>query len=562
MCTLRIPPIFAEARRRDLLMLVLIGLLQSAMAVTLVLTVRQVFDGLMQGTGMTTGLMWAGGVMVGLAVLAPLVQRAHAVAAESLGQSYVLALRHALFNHLLRLPPRALQARHRGGLTLRFIGDMGAVRRWISLGLSRLLMTGMTCAGVFAVLLWLAPRLAVGLAVCLALGLWGSVWVGGGLRQRTREARRQLSRLAAYVQERVVALSSVQAYGQLSRERRRMSRRLQRARDASVSRAASAGLTRGMAEAVALLAYAVILLVGVIEVASGRASVGVVVAAVTVVGVLLPQLRSLGRTIEYWHGYRVSMGKIDDLLSLRGRTTQVADAPPLRLTRGEIILEQICSPGSVQAVHARVAPGERIAVTGDNGAGKSTLLSLFVRLVDPDAGRILLDGQDIARVRLSSLRAQVALVSRDLPLLRGTVDYNLRYRNRRVDPDTMAQVERMCGIDAMLAQWPEGRRFKLTEGGGNLSAGQRARLMLARAMTGFPRVLLLDEMDSALDAAGRELFDRIIATYPGTIIWVSHDPECVGQADRVWMLEPGGRLVETANTPASRVSELRVVEGG
>jgi len=557
---MRIPCIFADDRRRDLFLLALIGLLQSALAITLVLTVRWIFDGLKQDAA-ATDVVLAIGIMLGLAILAPLVQRGQATIAESLGQSYVLALRLALFNHLLKLPPRVLQARHRGGLTLRFIGDMGAVRRWISLGLSRLLVTGMTCAGVLAVLLWLAPRLAGGLLVCVALGLWGAVWVGHGLRIRTREARRQLSRLAALVQERVAAMSSVQAYGQLSRERKRMRRRLQAVRDASINRAARAGLTRGMAEALALLAYAVILLVGATEVAAGRASVGAVVAAVTVVGVLLPQLRSMGRIIEYWHGYRVSMGKVADLLSLRGRTLQVSGAVPLSLTQGEIVLEQVCVRGSVQSAQARIAPGERIVLTGDNGVGKSTLLSLFVRLVDPEAGRILLDGQDIARVRLSSLRAQVALVSRDLPLMRGTVDYNLNYRNRRIDPEAKAQIERMCGIDAMLAQWPEGRQFKLTEGGGNLSAGQRARLMLARAMVGFPPVLLLDEMDSALDAAGRALFDQIIATYPGTLIYVSHDPERPGPADRVWTLDHAGRLVESASTLTPGFRDLRVVEG-
>lgn len=555
----RIPRIFAGDRRRDVFLLACIGLLQSALAVTLVLTVRWIFDGMQRGaTAMDITI--AGGVMIGLASLAPIVQRGHASIAESLGQSYVLALRHALFNHLLKLPPRVLQARHRGGLTLRFIGDMGAVRRWISLGLSRLLVTGMTCVGVLLVLLWLAPRLAGGLFLCLAFGLWGAVWVGRGLRLRTREARRQLSRLAAFVQERVAAMSSVQAYGQLSRERKRMRRRLQAVRDAAVNRAARAGLTRGTTEALALLAYAVILLVGVTEVASGRASVGVVVAAVTVLGVLLPQLRSMGRIIEYWHGYRVSMGKVADVLRLHGRTIQASGAVPLSLTRGEIVLEQVCARGSVQSAQARVAPGERIVVTGDNGVGKSTLLSLFVRLVDPEAGRILLDGQDIARVRLSSLRAQVALVSRDLPLMRGTVDYNLSYRNRRIEPDAMAQIERMCGVDRMLAQWPEGRHFKLTEGGGNLSAGQRARLMLARAMVGFPPVLLLDEMDSALDAEGRALFDQIIATYPGTLIWVSHDPERLGPADRVWILDQEGHLVESDRTNSRGAGGLRVVE--
>jgi len=503
--------------------------------------VKAVFDALMHQRLESAQLIEAALVLLVLVILLPVLQRAQARLAEQMGQSYVETVRAQLFAHLLRVSPRALQRRHRGGLTLRFIGDMGALRRWISLGLARLVVTGTTAVGVLIVIGLGSPGLAIALALSVLVGMVVAWRIGLGLQPRTQEARRRNSRLAAFVSERVAALATLHVCGQQGRERQRMARQLAQVRAASVERSSWAGLTRGVAESGALLAYGAVLLVGALEVMAGGASLGMVIASMAAVGVLMPQLRGLGRVLDYWHGYRVSARKIDDLLSLGRRLRQGGEAA---VGAGELVLDNLCLSRGAIPSSARVAPGARVAIVGENGSGKSSLLAALVRLVEPETGRILLDGVAIDQMRLRDLRRQLALVSLDVPLLRGTVEYNLTYACRRPDPEWRAQVERWCGVDSLLAQWPEGLNHRITEGGGNLSAGQRVRILLARALFGAPKVVLLDEIDHLLDEEGQRLLDDMLEVYPGTVMWVSHDAQRRGRADQVWRLVDGRVIAE------------------
>ncbi len=131
----------------------------------------------------------------------------------------------------------------------------------------------------------------------------------------------------------------------------------------------------------------------------------------------------------------------------------------------------------------------------------------------------------------------------DLPLLRGTVHDNLRYRNPDASPEELSRVIDLCSLAELLAELPEGAETRVVEGGANLSAGQRQRIALARALVGDPRVLLLDEADANLDTKARELVDRIVQTQRGrsTVLVVSHRPEILEWADVVWRID-GGRL--------------------
>lgn len=197
----------------------------------------------------------------------------------------------------------------------------------------------------------------------------------------------------------------------------------------------------------------------------------------------------------------------------------------------------------LEDVSAVAEPGSLVAVVGPNGAGKSTLIALAVRLLDPDGGVVRLDGQDLALHSQSSIRKAISMTGPDLPLLRGTVDENLRYRCPDAPPEELIRVIQMCSLNELLAELPDGGETRVVEGGRNLSAGQRQRIALARALVGEPPVLLLDEADANLDAKARELVDRIIQTQRGrsTVLIVSHRAEVLEWADAVWQLE-GGRL--------------------
>jgi ABC-type multidrug transport system fused ATPase/permease subunit len=194
--------------------------------------------------------------------------------------------------------------------------------------------------------------------------------------------------------------------------------------------------------------------------------------------------------------------------------------------------------GSVKEFSGTAAAGKVTAIVGPNGAGKSTLLALAARLLDPDSGSVLLDGQDLATASLRSVRRHVALVSPDLPLLRGTVKHNLRYRNPGASEEEYQRVIRECRVDEILQELPKGERTRVSDAGTNLSQGQRTRIALARALLDNPTVLLLDETDANLDPRSAAILDDILERYAGTVLIVTHRIERVARAtgSGCWMV--------------------------
>lgn len=550
------PPGALQSRRRTRLLglLVLNGIGQAAAAGGVALVTERAFNRLVAGApalGVTALAPLVAGLVIAAALAAWLRARER-LDAERLGQDYVHDVRLVCYDRLVTLSHRATARRSQGGMAQRFTGDLTALRQWASLGLARLVVAGTAVGGAIAMLC--ALSMAIGLAVggVLVCGALASLLLGRPLRRAALRASRRRTRLAANVTEQAGAIAAVQALGQTARERERVAHQSRELGDAMVVRARAVGVQRGLAEACAVLAAAAAMAAGALEVAAQRASPATVVAAIAVVGLLAPMLRDLGRVPEYWHSSRVALDRVRALLSERDRVVDQPAAPQLAPGPGRLAFEDVRLEGSIDRATAVAEPGQVVAIVGPNGAGKSSLLALAARLVQPDSGRLTLDGQDLAYVRLDSLRAAVSIAGPELPLLRGTVERNLRYRDPEVSAGQLAGVLRLTGLDRVLERLPEGADTRLRDRGRPLSSGERARLALARALVGHPRVLLLDEVEANLDGAGADAVLRVVESLRGevTILLVTHRPELAARADTVWHMERGC-LSMAASAPRS-----------
>jgi ATP-binding cassette, subfamily B, bacterial len=199
-----------------------------------------------------------------------------------------------------------------------------------------------------------------------------------------------------------------------------------------------------------------------------------------------------------------------------------------------------------------VRPGEKLGIVGLSGAGKSTLIDLLLRHHDPQAGRILLDGVDLRDLKLAALRRAVAVVAQDVVLFRGSLLDNLRYAAPDASEAQVLDAARRAEVDAFARSLPEGYASEVGTAGATLSAGQRQRIVIARALLQDPRVLVLDEATSAVDEVTEaRIVGAIDNLFSGrTRIVISHRMTTLGSAVRVIALEEG-RLVERSRLPAA-----------
>ncbi len=532
-------PILESGRWRLVCVLVANGLGQAWAAIALALLVERSFADLGAGPPsalLVIGLLVAFTVVIGAGSWLRARER---IDAEQLGQGYVHAVRLQLFDHLVAMSPRTVGGRSTGSTALRFVGDLSAVRRWISLGLARLAVAVTMIVATLTALWSIEPLLALVTAGSAAVAGGGAVLVGPGLRSADREARRRRSGLAGRITELIGSVGVVQANGAVPRERRRVVRRSKAVRDAMVGRARHLGRLGALAEGSGSFAIGALLIGALVAGLDGPA----VAAGMTVLGTLVPHLRGLARVQEYRQGALVAGDAIERFLARPTRSASVGDHRALPPGAGRLDLVGLGHGAALVDVTASAEPGTTVAIVGPNGAGKSTLFALVAGLLDPDTGRVALDGVDPATFHPSDLRRAVGLAGPDFPLLRGSIRRNLTYRVPDAGDDEVAEVIDRCGLDELVAGLPDGLETRIAEGGANLSAGQRQRLLLARAVLGHPRLLLLDEADANLDHRTTQVVERLVAERTGTTLLISHDPRRLTVADQVWSLDRG-RLVE------------------
>lgn len=560
-------PRILDGRRRGLFaLLVGNGVLQAAGAVATALLVHYGFDRLVVGSGAldvraaaslaaafvaanlaTSWLRWRGGVD-----------------AERLGQEYVHAVRQQLFRHATVLGADGARQMSNGGMMLRFVGDLSAIRNWVSLGLARLVVSGLGVGIALAALAFMEPMVAGAVAVSIAAAAAVALAIGPRLRGRTREARRRRGRVGALVNDRIVHMNVVEAFGQEERELRRVRKASALLRDALVARSRVASLLRALSEASAGLASTCALLVGALQVAAGHATPGAVVAAMVVAGLLAPRLGDLGRVFEYWNAAAVARAMQEKFLALHpiGRpAARPGDEPlpdgPLRLE-----LRGVARSPVFADVSLAIEPGERVAVVGASGSGKSTLLRLLAGLLAPHEGAVLAHGEELRYYRPEALRAAIALVSPELGLLRASLRFNLAYGAPGADDCAIAAAVERCRLEPLVQRLPRGLDTRISSNGQGLSTGERMRIAIARALLAGPRVLLLDEAEAHLDRPAREALDALIDSFPGTVVFASHDPAQVARAQRALAIAAGrvreATLAEAIEALQPRPSPLPV----
>lgn len=283
----------------------------------------------------------------------------------------------------------------------------------------------------------------------------------------------------------------------------------------------------------------------------GRATPGDVTYVLATYFVVHGYLRDIGQHV---HHLQRSVNEMEEMVRLYEAPTGVADAPgapPLVIGAGEVRFEHVDFHYGSHAMplyrdlDVRIAPGERVGLVGHSGSGKTTFVKLIQRLYDTSAGRVLIDGQDVARVSQSSLRSQVAIVQQEPILFHRTLAENIAYARPGASRAQIEQAARLANAHDFIERLPRGYQTLVGERGVKLSGGERQRVALARAFLADARILILDEATSSLDSESEALIqqamDRLMVGR--TAIVIAHRLSTVRTLDRILVFEDG-RIVE------------------
>lgn len=541
------------------------GLLLAAALVTLLLTLVEVFspvllglfiDSLLGGpaTPVPLGRVPLLGLMLAAALARGFLVARQQIQAGTLGERVAARIRNTLWAHLQQLPLEYLRRRGPGRLSLRFVSDTRMVQRLVAQGLVQLSQDLALLCAILVVLLVLNWRMALGVALVLPLYAVLFGWLNPRLRRASRATRRSRSRLSAYLHDHLVGVAITKSLARQNVENRRLGQLTRRLARNGSRRARWGGQLQGLAAGTVALSSVVVLALAAGEIAAGRLTGGTLVMFYTLLGLVVPIFQRLAVANRTFQESYISLDHLRQTLKVAPERPAVDRRPSLVVESGKLVVEDLSftrrdGTPVLQGVSLHANRGELVAIVGPNGAGKTTLLELLLGFRSPDGGRILIDGQDTARVNLDSLRVAIGLVPQEALLFDGTVAENIAYGVRDgVPEEQLLRAARLAGVLQMIEQLPDGWDTAVGAGGRALSGGQRQRVALARALAADPPILILDEASAALDAAAEAELASTLKELARTktVIAAAHRPATLLAADRIYVLEHG-RLVETGD---------------
>jgi subfamily B ATP-binding cassette protein MsbA len=501
-------------------------------------------------------LLWP---LAGAVLLATLVQAVTSFAlSQVLGvaaQRAITDMRRRIEQHVLRLPVRAFDATQTGVLISRIMTDAEGIRNLVGTGLVQLVGGLVTAAIALGVLFYLNWHLTLATIVLLLIFGGGMALAFTRLRPVFRERSKINAEVTGRLGESLGGIRIVKSYVAERREQLVFARGIHR-----LFRNVAATMTG--VSAVGALSVVVVGLIGALMiVVGGNAIIGqtmtlgdfvMYIFFTGMVAAPLVQIASIGTQVtEAFAG----LDRIRELMSMPTEVDEDRGREPLGRIRGTVAFEHVSFEYRPDVPVLKdisfVAPaGTTTALVGPSGSGKSTLISLVMAFNRPTAGRVLIDGRDLAGIRLRDYRSQLGIVLQDNFLFDGTVADNIRFSRPEATMEQVREVARIAHCDEFIEGFPEKYDTIVGERGVKLSGGQRQRVAIARAILADPAILILDEATSSLDSESEQLIqDGLRALRSGrTTFVIAHRLSTILSADQILVLD-AGVIVERGSHP-------------
>jgi ABC-type multidrug transport system fused ATPase/permease subunit len=480
----------------------------------------------------------------GLLRLAFSVSRRLVAGKVSLGVEY--DLRNRMYQHLHSLELGFFDSQQTGQLMSRATVDLQSVRFFLGYGLIFILQSAITIVIASGVMIWVDPLLAAVSLAPMPFVIWVAFRYGRRNRPASQEVQQRIAELTAEAEENIGGVRVVKAFAQEARQLHRFRHTVRRVFDQSMVSTRLRAFYSPFIGFLPQLGLAALLFVGGRQAIEGNISIGDFVAFYGYVLMLTSPMRMLGIALGMAQRAVASGQRVFELLDREPRLVSAPDAPALPPGGGRVELRDVAfgyeNGGLVLSdIDLTVEAGRTVALVGPTGSGKTTLVMLIPRLYDVTQGAVLVDGADVRSVDPASLRREVAVVSDDAFLFSASLRDNVAYARPEADEDEVVVAAERAGLGELIDDLPEGLDTLVGERGLTLSGGQRQRVAIARALLAEPRILILDDATSSVDATTEGRIKSALAEVMEgrTTFVIAHRLSTIALADEVVVLEDG-----------------------
>lgn len=499
------------------------------------------------------GLIKLGILGITLNVLLILLIKLRMYLMAKVSNDVLVKIRKELYEHIQTLGFQFFDSRPTGKILARLMGDVNSLKDVLANSVTTLIPEAVTLIAV--VIIMIAKNGKLGLASMsamplMAIGVW---YVQTKSHKRWQIFRKKNSNLNAFLHEDVAGIRVIQSFHAEDETEETFDDLLKQHYDSFDMAVRYADAFGPVVDICWGIAGMMMYWVGVTLIGKGEVQVGALISFGSYISMFWQPLMNLSNFYNQLVTNITGAERIFEILDTEAEITDAKDAVELPKIKGEVIFSHVSfhyddDPDVLSDVSFTVKPGETIALVGPTGAGKSTIVNLLSRFYDVQKGEIRIDGYDIKKVSVASLREQMGVMTQDNFLFSGTVRDNIRYGKLDATDEEIEAAAKAVNAHEFIMKMEEGYDTKIKERGAGLSIGQRQLLAFARTMVSAPRILILDEATSSIDTHTELLVQQGIETLLAgrTSFVVAHRLSTIQKADRIFVVDKGG-IIESGS---------------
>ncbi|MGD6817883.1 ABC transporter ATP-binding protein [Metabacillus sp. 84] len=463
-----------------------------------------------------------------------------------IAQQAVYKMRVQLFQHVQKLPIAFFDKRQHGELMSRITNDMDNVSQTLNSSVIQILSSVLTLIGTVIFMLILSPLLTALAMTIIPLMLFGMKWITKRTGKKFKEQQKHLGALNGYIEETFSGQKIVKAFSQEDRVTEEFLDRSLRLREAGFWAQTYSGFIPKLMNVLNNLSFAIIAAAGGFMAIKGWITIGTIVIFIEYSRQFTRPLNDLANQFNTILSAVAGAERVFEIMDEKEEREDGSKDLTNGITRGDVAFRGVSfgyteGETTLKDVNFQAEKGEMIAFVGATGAGKTTVINLLSRFYDPTEGTILMDGEDITKIRRADLRKNMGFVLQDPFLFEGTIRENIRYGRLHASDQEVVEAARQANAHSFIMKLPQKYDTVLKHEGSGISQGQRQLLSIARALLSDPVILVLDEATSSIDTITElKIQDALRTLMEGrTSFVIAHRLNTIRQADQIIVLDHG-----------------------